>query len=43
VYTRLLSDNPNGGAHSEDLGIDEEIILEWNLGKLVRCEMESFD
>jgi hypothetical protein len=28
--------NPKGRDHSEDLGVDERIILEWILGELVR-------
>jgi hypothetical protein len=28
-------EKPKGGSHSEDLGVDVEIILEWILGKYV--------
>jgi hypothetical protein len=30
---KILVGKPNGGDHSEDLGVDWSIILEWMLGK----------
>jgi hypothetical protein len=32
MLTKFLSENPEERDHSEDLGIDERIILEWILG-----------
>jgi hypothetical protein len=35
---------PKGKNHSEDLGVDGKIILEWILGKwVVRCELDASD
>jgi hypothetical protein len=31
--TKLWSENLNGGEHSEDLGVDERIILDFILGR----------
>jgi hypothetical protein len=33
MYTKVWSGNLKGRDHSEDLGVDERIILEWILGK----------
>jgi hypothetical protein len=33
MLTKFWSKNLKGTAHSEDLGIDGRIILEWSLGK----------
>jgi hypothetical protein len=33
MYTKFLSENLKGRDRSEDLGVDEKIILEWILGK----------
>jgi hypothetical protein len=33
MRTELLSENLKGRDRSEDLGVDEKIILEWILGK----------
>jgi len=34
MYTKFLLENlKEGGDHSEDLGVDAKIILEWTLGK----------
>jgi len=33
MYTKFLSQNLKGREHSEDLGVDGEIILEYILGK----------
>jgi len=32
MHKKFLSENLKGRDHSEDLGIDEKIILEWILG-----------
>jgi hypothetical protein len=32
MYTYICSESLNGRAHSEDLGVDGKIILEWILG-----------
>jgi hypothetical protein len=32
MHKTFLSENLKGRDHSEDLGIDEKIILEWILG-----------
>jgi hypothetical protein len=33
MHTKFWSENLQGSDHSEDLGVDEKIILEWILGK----------
>jgi len=33
MYAEFLSENRKGRDHSEDLGVDGKIILEWILGK----------
>jgi hypothetical protein len=33
MHTKLRSENLKGREHSEDLGINRNIILEWILGK----------
>jgi hypothetical protein len=33
MHTKFWSENLKGRDHSEDLGVDERIILEWILGK----------
>jgi hypothetical protein len=41
---KILVGKPEGKSHSEDLGINEKIILEWILGKQrgeVRCRLEA--
>jgi hypothetical protein len=34
MYIKFWSENLKGSDHSEDLGVDGKIILEWILGKL---------
>jgi hypothetical protein len=40
---KIWSENLNGRHHSEDLGVDGRIILEWILGKnrLGRCDLDA--
>jgi len=38
MHTKFLSENLKGRDHSEDLGVDRRIILDWILGP---CSMES--
>jgi hypothetical protein len=33
MHTTFWSENLNGRDHSEDLGVDRKIILEWILGE----------
>jgi hypothetical protein len=33
MHTKFLLENLEGKNHSEDLGVDGKIILEWILGK----------
>jgi len=34
MHTKFWSENLNGRGHLEDVGVDEEMILEWTLWKL---------
>jgi len=38
MHTKFLSENLKGREHTEDLGIDGKIILEWT----IRCRLDSF-
>jgi len=33
THTKFWSENLKGRGHSEDLGVDEKLMLEWMLGK----------
>jgi hypothetical protein len=40
MHTKFSSADPKGKEHSEDPGVDGNIILEWN--RVGRCELDSF-
>jgi hypothetical protein len=42
MHTRFLLENLKGKDHSEDIGIDGKVILEWILGKYGRKMWTGF-
>jgi len=43
MHTKFRSESLKGRDHSQDLGIDGKVILEWILGERVgRCGLGSF-